>query len=98
MATILLISQEPSLKNHIIGRGNFSDSMANHYLSILLYHNMLTSSKDKTGRTYYSMTEKGSQFVRHYYDIQNLFLPAKKQNDEHAATMTPADSTREAEA
>ena len=79
MATILSITQEPSLKNHIIGKGNFSDAMANHYLSILLYHNFLTSTKDKGGRTFYLTTEKGRKFIRHYAEIQNLFAPPSKQ-------------------
>ena len=80
MATILSISQEPSLKNHIIGKGNFSDAMANHYLSILLYHNFLTSSKDKGGRTFYLTTEKGRQLIRHYSQIQDLFAPLAKDD------------------
>jgi CheY-like chemotaxis protein/predicted transcriptional regulator len=80
IATILVISQEPSLKNHIIGKGNFSDSMANHYLSILLYHKMLASAKDKSGRTYYTVTDKGRQYLSHYNDIQDLFLPEKNDD------------------
>jgi CheY-like chemotaxis protein/predicted transcriptional regulator len=74
MAAILHISLEPSLKNHIIGKGNFSDAMANHYLTILLYHKLLESSKDESGRTYYRTTEKGRQFIRHYKDMQGLFV------------------------
>lgn len=73
MATILHICAEGSLKNHIIGRGNFSDSMANHYLSILLYHNLLESSKDENSRTYYRTTQKGRALIQHYNSIQQLF-------------------------
>jgi CheY-like chemotaxis protein len=83
------------LKNHIIGKGNFSDSMTNHYLSILLYHKMLTSSKDKVGRTYYSTTDKGRQFVRYYGDIQHLFLNSAKPRDSdvHASGLSNANAT-----
>ena len=73
MATILHICQEGSLKNHIIGKGNFSDAMANHYLSILLYHNLLAPSRDENGRTYYRTTAKGMQLIGYYRDIQSLF-------------------------
>jgi CheY-like chemotaxis protein/predicted transcriptional regulator len=73
MATVLHICQQGSLKNHIIGKGNFSDAMVNHYLSILLYHNLIDSLKDENGRTYYITTEKGLQFLRHYRDMQEMF-------------------------
>ena len=73
MAAILHICREESLKNHIIGKGNFSDAMANHYLSILLYHNLLGSYKDENGRTYYRTNEKGRQFLNHYGNLQTLF-------------------------
>lgn len=73
MVTILQICLEGSLKNHVIGKGNFSDAMANHYLSILLYHNLLESSKDENGRMSYRTTEKGRHFISRYAEIQNLF-------------------------
>jgi two-component system, OmpR family, response regulator ChvI len=73
MAAILNICLGGSLKNHIIGKGNFSDAMANHYLSILLYHSLLESSKDENGRMFYRTTGKGKQFISRYVDIQNLF-------------------------
>jgi CheY-like chemotaxis protein/predicted transcriptional regulator len=84
MAAILHICQEGSLKNHIIGKGNFSDAMANHYLSILLYHNLLESSRDENGRVYYKTTGKGRQFIGHYANIQGLFSrleAAAQEND-----------------
>ena len=73
IAAILAICLTDSLKNHIVGKGNFSDAMANHYISILLYHDLLASSKDPGGRTYYRSTEKGRQFLRHYGEMQGLF-------------------------
>lgn len=73
LATVLHICQQGSLKNHIIGKGNFSDAMVNHYLSILLYHNLIDSLKDENGRTYYITTEKGLQFLHHYRDMQEMF-------------------------
>jgi predicted transcriptional regulator len=51
IATILYICLNGSLKNHIIGKGNFSDAMANHYISILLYNDLLHVSKDENSRT-----------------------------------------------
>lgn len=36
IATILYICLNGSLKNHIIGKGNLSDSMTNHYLTVIL--------------------------------------------------------------
>jgi len=83
MATILHICQEGSLKNHIIGKGNFSDAMANHYLSILLYHNLLGPSKDENGRTYYKTTAKGMQLISHYMHIQSLFRRAEAPSSEN---------------
>lgn len=91
MAAILHISLEPSLKNHIIGKGNFSDAMANHYLMILLYHKLLESSKDETSRTYYRTTEKGRQFIRHYKDIQSLFAHSATSHEEKPDTRKKAE-------
>jgi CheY-like chemotaxis protein/predicted transcriptional regulator len=75
IATILHICIEGSLKNHIIGKGNLSDSMTNHYLSILLYHNLLETYKDEdnSNRTYYKTTQKGKVVIEHYNEIQKLF-------------------------
>jgi predicted transcriptional regulator len=66
IATILYICLEGRLKNHIIGKGNLSDSMSNHYLSILLYRNLLESYKDEGNgsRTYYRATRKGKNVIR----------------------------------
>ena len=79
MAAILRICLEDSLKNHIIGKGNFSDAMANHYLSILLMHGLLQTSKDENSRTYYSTTGKGRDYINHYVEVQKLFKSAKAQ-------------------
>lgn len=73
IAAILAICLTDSLKNHIVGKGNFSDAMANHYISILLYHDLVASSKDPGGRTYYRSTEKGRQFLHYYREMQGLF-------------------------
>ena len=61
------------LKNHIIGKGNFSDAMANHYISILLYNDLLLVSKDENSRICYHTTEKGKQMIRNYNTIQLFF-------------------------
>src|ERR687884_1114576 len=76
VATILHICLAGSLKNHIIGKGNLSDSMTNHYLTILLYHNMLETYNDEnnSNRTYYRTTRKGKDVIVHYNEIQKLFL------------------------
>lgn len=72
IATILHICLEGSLKHHILGKGNFSDSLVNHYLSILLYHDMLDPAKTEN-RTLYRTTEKGRQFINYYALMQGLF-------------------------
>jgi CheY-like chemotaxis protein/predicted transcriptional regulator len=76
VATILHICLDGSLKNHIIGKGNLSDSMTNHYLTLLLYHNLLETYKDEgnNNRTYYRTTQKGRAVIVHYNKIQKLFL------------------------
>jgi CheY-like chemotaxis protein/predicted transcriptional regulator len=76
VATILHICLAGSLKNHIIGKGNLSDSMTNHYLTLLLYHNLLETYKDEgnNNRTYYRTTQKGKGVIVHYNEIQKLFL------------------------
>ena len=76
VATILHICLNGSLKNHIIGKGNLSDSMTNHYLTLLLYHNLLEIYKDEgnNNRTYYRTTRKGKAVIVHYNEIQKLFL------------------------
>lgn len=76
VATILHICLDGSLKNHIIGKGNLSDSMTNHYLTLLLYHNLLETYKDEgnNNRTYYRTTQKGKAVILHYNEIQKLFL------------------------
>jgi FixJ family two-component response regulator/predicted transcriptional regulator len=76
VATILHICLDGSLKNHIIGKGNLSDSMTNHYLTLLLYHNLLETYKDEdnNNRTYYRTTRKGKAVILHYNEIQKLFL------------------------
>jgi len=75
IATILYICSNGSLKNHIVGKGNFSDSMANHYISILLYNELLTTYVDNenNGRTYYRTTDKGKELINYYNRIQQLF-------------------------
>jgi two-component system, OmpR family, response regulator ChvI len=75
IATILYICSNGSLKNHIVGKGNFSDSMANHYISILLYNELLTTYVDNenNGRTYYRTTDKGRELINYYNRIQQLF-------------------------
>jgi CheY-like chemotaxis protein/predicted transcriptional regulator len=95
MATILNICLGGSLKNHIIGKGNFSDAMANHYLSILLYHNLLGSS-DENGRMFYRTTGKGRQFINHYVDIQNLFKRVEAPAPAHDSKPEPLRPSSEA--
>jgi CheY-like chemotaxis protein/predicted transcriptional regulator len=75
IATILYICLEGSLKNHIIGKGNLSDSMTNHYLTVLLYHNLLETYKDESNsnRTYYKTTQKGKNVIVHYNELEKLF-------------------------
>jgi CheY-like chemotaxis protein/predicted transcriptional regulator len=73
IASILYICLDGSLKNHIVGRGNFSDAMANHYISILLFRGFLQTGKDKNNRSVYTTTEKGRQLLQHYGEIQKLF-------------------------
>jgi len=75
IATILHICNDGSLKNHIVGKGNFSDSMANHYISILLYNDLLSTYIDNENnrRTYYRTTDKGKELIRFYNHIQRLF-------------------------
>jgi predicted transcriptional regulator len=61
IATTLYICNNGSLKNHIVGKGNFRDPMANHYISILLYNELLSTyvENENNGRTYYRTTNKG---------------------------------------
>ncbi|MGH9952837.1 MAG: response regulator, partial [Nitrososphaeraceae archaeon] len=76
IATILYICNNGSLKNHIVGKGNFSDSMANHYISILLYNDLLSTYIDNENnrRTYYRTTDKGKELIYFYNQIQRLFI------------------------
>jgi len=82
IATILYICNNGSLKNHIVGKGNFSDSMANHYISILLYNELLTTYVDNenSGRTYYRTTDKGKELINYYNRIQQLFTIKDKEH------------------
>ena len=81
VATILYICLEGRLKNHIVGKGNLSDSMTNHYLSILLYHNLLETYKDEgNNRTYYRTTQRGKNIIVHYNEIQRLFSRESASN------------------
>lgn len=73
IASILYICLDGNLKNHIVGKGNFSDAMANHYISILLYRGFLQTWKDKNNRSVYTTTDKGRQLLQHYSEIQKLF-------------------------
>lgn len=84
LATILHICLEGCLKNHIIGKGNFGDSMTNHYISILLYHELLHTSKDENSRICYRSTVKGKILIQKYNSIQQLFSMENK--DEKFAT------------
>lgn len=81
IATILYICNNGSLKNHIVGKGNFSDSMTNHYISILLYNELLSTYVDNenNGRTYYRTTDKGRNLINYYNQIQKLFTSDKTQ-------------------
>lgn len=82
IATILHICIRGSLKNHIVGKGNFSDSMANHYISILLYNDLLHTYIDNENnrRTYYRTSDKGKELIYHYNKIQRLFTTGKDSN------------------
>lgn len=86
IATILHICLNGSLKNHVVGKGNFSDSMANHYLSILLYRQFLQVRKDENNRSVYSTTERGRQLLNHYGAIQQLFSNAEPQKEAEKPT------------
>jgi CheY-like chemotaxis protein/predicted transcriptional regulator len=88
VATILHICLDGSLKNHIIGKGNLSDSMTNHYLTLLLYHNLLETYKDEgnNNRTYYRTTRKGKAVIVHYNEIQKLFLKKGILNSNSSST------------
>src|ERR687884_546564 len=93
VATILHICLNGSLKNHIIGKGNLSDSMTNHYLTLLLYHNLLETYKDEdnNNRTYYRTTQKGKAVIVHYNEIQKLFL---KEGSSKLSSNNGSSSTR----
>src|SRR5919202_1257667 len=93
IATILHICLNGSLKNHIIGRGNLSDSMTNHYLSLLLSHNLLETYRDEenNNRTYYRTTQKGKAVIVHYNEIQKLFL---KEGSSRLSSNNGSSSTR----
>ena len=93
IATILHICLNGSLKNHIIGKGNLSDSMTNHYLTLLLYHNLLETYRDEenNNRTYYRTTQKGKAVIVHYNEIQKLFL---KEGSSKLSSNNGSSSTR----
>jgi len=90
IATILYICNNGSLKNHIVGKGNFSDSMANHYISILLYNELLSTyiDNENNGRTYYRTTDKGRGLIYHYNQIQRLFATDKDHQINETQTKT----------
>jgi two-component system, OmpR family, response regulator ChvI len=97
IATILYICSNGSLKNHIVGKGNFSDSMANHYISILLYNELLTTYVDNenNGRTYYRTTDKGRELINYYNRIQQLFTIKDKEhqfNETQTKFKSPANT------
>src|ERR687892_2851917 len=97
IATILYICSNGSLKNHIVGKGNFSDSMANHYISILLYNELLTTYVDNenNARTYYRTTDKGRELINYYNRIQQLFTIKDKEhqlNETQTKFKSPANT------
>ncbi|MGH9965626.1 MAG: response regulator [Nitrososphaeraceae archaeon] len=98
LAAILYICNNGSLKNHIVGKGNFSDSMANHYISILLYNELLSTYVDNenNGRTYYKTTDKGRDLIYHYNQIQKLFTTDKESQINETQTQTKFGSPTKA--
>lgn len=98
IAAILYICNNGSLKNHIVGKGNFSDSMANHYISILLYNELLSTYVDNenNGRTYYRTTDKGRDLIYHYNQIQKLFTTDKESQINETQTQTKFGSPTKA--
>lgn len=98
LAAILYICNNGSLKNHIVGKGNFSDSMANHYISILLYNELLSTYVDNenNGRTYYRTTDKGRDLIYHYNQIQKLFTTDKESQINETQTQTKFGSPTKA--
>ena len=52
--------------------------MAHHYISILLYNDLLHVSRDENSRICYQTTEKGKQMIRNYNTIQRLFSQVNK--------------------
>jgi CheY-like chemotaxis protein/predicted transcriptional regulator len=98
IAAILYICNNGSLKNHIVGKGNFSDSMANHYISILLYNELLSTYVDNenNGRTYYRTTDKGRDLIYHYNQIQKLFTIDKESQINETQTQTKFGSPTKA--
>ena len=97
IATILYICNNGSLKNHIVGKGNFSDSMANHYISILLYNELLSTFVDNAnnGRTYYRTTDKGRNLINYYNLIQKLFTTDETQGQAEIRSPTKIISSSE---
>jgi len=98
IAAILYICNNGSLKNHIVGKGNFSDSMANHYISILLYNELLSTYVDNenNGRTYYRTTDKGRDLIYHYNQVQKLFTTDKESQINETQTQTKFGSPTKA--
>jgi CheY-like chemotaxis protein/predicted transcriptional regulator len=94
IATILYICNNGSLKNHIVGKGNFSDSMANHYVSILLYNELLTTYVDNENnrRTYYRTTDKGRELINYYNRIQQLFATDATQRQTKFRSPLPTNT------
>ena len=57
---------------HILYKSNLSSQMLKEYLTELLEKEFLTENKEKKGRTTYSLTEKGFNFLKDYKVIKSF--------------------------
>lgn len=62
-------------KTHIMYKANLSSEQMKFYFHILLYHSLLTSSKDSEDNLIYKTTQKGVKFLQCCIQIKSLISP-----------------------
>jgi len=68
---ILTICHRPAKKTSVLYRCNLSYSQLQKYLEYLISRNLLNNSKND-GKTVYTITDKGKEFLEEYERLNNL--------------------------
>jgi predicted transcriptional regulator len=81
IAEILDIAKDGALKTQIMYKANLSFAQLNTYLKLLLNTQLLQKAKNE-GKTIYSTTKKGLDYMDSYKEVINILSNKADNNDD----------------